>query len=206
MSKTTCKQSEPWFGTIVMIGLGSVTFGGMIFFILLTTVNLVSESEARQATRTGLFIGSVSLTLLGLLVWLKLDHDRKYWELTNTALIGGRKQTTYIPLDTVEKVIVGLPVEAGPLSKTNRVLNPALANVTSVARANALLLKLKDGSMIPFWVLNFEDGVQFQKELFNRLKHLIDGRYEFSVAEVRALRQPRWNRRMRLTSTQPGRC
>lgn len=188
----SCEQRDAWYECLAAVALVGLTFGGLLFLGAISVLQFIGNLDPDQTTRTTLFLGSVIVASVGTILWLWRENYRKYWKLTDTALVGGRREAIRIPLDAVEKVIVGLPEDVGILSRMNKVVNPRLAHAVKTARASTIVLKLKDDSLIPFYVLNFENGGQLTNELLKRLERLIDSQYEFSESEIRAMRRPNW--------------
>jgi hypothetical protein len=98
------------------------------------------------------------------------------------------------PLSSVVTVIPGLPNKVHPMIAAGKFVYPNLGPALILKRKQAIVLRFPDGSLLPFDVRACANGVPFMTELVERLADRIDGDYEYTRSEVRALRSADLNR------------
>jgi len=124
---------------------------------------------------------------LGISSWVTLGIlDRVCWKLTDTELIGGFFGRIHLPLASIGKVFVGLPPPGG----ATRLLfggTPAL-DMIAAAKADSLLIKFKDGRILPLYLVSMPDGPFLMSELVNRLHGRVTKDHHYNDREIKRLR------------------
>ncbi len=134
--------------------------------------------------------------------------NKQYWQLTDTELSCGVSRQQRFLLASIEKIIVGLPVDA--LGKLFQRAQPGTAAGTSVAvlstvdprwgtvrklalasavKENSLLICFKDSSCLPLRLYLLPNGTAIMDELKERCKDRLVLDYNYSAEEVRRLRR-----------------
>lgn len=142
-------------------------------------------------------------------LWLARKQLKKqFWRLTDTELSCGISRPQNFPLADIEKIIVGLPVNA--LGKVFQRAKPGTVAGASVAvlstvdprwdtvrklalasavKENSLLICFKDGSWLPLRLYLLPNGTAIMDGLKERFKDRLVQDYNYSAEEVRRLRR-----------------
>jgi hypothetical protein len=117
--------------------------------------------------------------------------------LDNEKLIGGKKKDKVFPLSSITSIVLGLPDKTHFLVGLGKFTQPHLWHLIMTQRQTALLLKLEDGSLMPFDVHRCVNGSSLMTELVSRLAKHVDRDYKYSHREIKALQSADWNRVLR---------
>jgi hypothetical protein len=134
--------------------------------------------------------------------------NKQHWRLTDTELSCGTRGQQKFRLDSIEKIIVGLPVEgisnffqrAQPGTATGTAINvlaavePKWNAARSLwqargAKENSLLICFKDGALLPLRIFALPNGTAIMEELKKRLKDRLVEDYSYTPEEIRRLRK-----------------
>ena len=178
--------------------------GVMVFLMFLMTKT--NQFIIPQAFRFFVVLSWIPGFLLSLWFAKKL-LDKQYWRLTDKDLESGIFYQKKYPLGSVEKVILGLPVDAiGKIfqkAKPNTVAGTTLDVLSAVdsrvntarkiyqARAdidNSVLLCFKDGALLPLRLFLLPVGSTLLEQLRERLKDKLVRNYCYSDDEIRRMR------------------
>lgn len=141
-------------------------------------------------------------------IWLaKRTSKKAYWRLTPKDLLCGPRGEQRFPLSSIEKLIVGLPVErmskffqkaqpgtvAGTSVAALATVDPRLNTVKALwqargAKENSILICFKNGSMLPLRIFALPNGSAIMEELKRRFKDRLIDDYNYSPEEIRRLR------------------
>ncbi|MFZ0828176.1 MAG: hypothetical protein WAO02_12195 [Verrucomicrobiia bacterium] len=134
--------------------------------------------------------------------------NKQYWQLTDAELSCGIFRQQIFPLDSIEKIIVGLPVNA--VEKLFQRAQPGTATGTTVdvlakvdpmwntarslwqtraIKENSLLICFKDGSCLPLRLFALPNGTAIINELKERCRDRLVQDYTYSAEEIRRLRK-----------------
>jgi hypothetical protein len=142
-------------------------------------------------------------------LWLARKQLKKqFWRLTDTELSCGISRPQHFPLADIEKIIVGLPVNAlGKVfqrAKSGTVAGASVAVLSTVdprwdtvrklalastVKENSLLICFKDGSWLPLRLYLLPNGTAIMDGLKERFKDRLVQDYNYSAEEVRRLRR-----------------
>jgi hypothetical protein len=176
----------------------SMLFPGLLILAGLVIVSeLVTNYNTPAQLKVIFAIVSAVLSVALMAIFLFWERDRWYWALDKDNLIGGRKRDKVFPLSSIATIVPGLPDETLPILKLANIRNPELLDTLMPERKLALLLKFADGSFMPFHVRRCAGGIALMTELIKRLEDRIGRDYQYSKAEVKALRAADWNRVVR---------
>jgi hypothetical protein len=132
---------------------------------------------------------AVGLICAGGAFWfVRRSADRLYWRLTDTHLIAGSAGHTRYPLESIEKIILGLPRELGGTPAHKSEIQER-KSVDAYLQASALLVIFQDGSMLPLRIRFLENGTALTKALTERYHHLVVQDYKYSESEIAALKK-----------------
>jgi hypothetical protein len=142
-------------------------------------------------------------------LWFARKQSKKqFWRLTDTELSCGISRPQRFPLAQVEKIIVGLPVNAvgkmfqqaksgtvaGATVVALSAVDPRWNKVKALALASAqkedsLLICFKDGSRLPLRLFLLPNGTTIMDALRERFKDRLILSHDYSPEEIRKLRR-----------------
>lgn len=155
-----------------------------------------------------IFVGSAVPGFLFGLWFAKKEINKGCWQLTASELLKGIRGQRKFPLDSIEKIIVGLP-PTNALAKALQRAKPGTALGTSVdvlstvqpawntvrdvslaiaVKENSLLICFKDGSWLPLRLFALPNGRILMDALRDRCKDRVVESFNYSPEEVRRLR------------------
>ena len=144
----------------------------------------------------GFFIG---------LWFAKKQSNKQYWELTDTELKTGSSGQKVFKLDSIDKIVVGLPIGGliGKVLKQDKhgsvtgksldILSAMDGNMSVVrkiylpAKENSLVLCFSDGSWLPLCLYLLPNGAVIMNELKERFKDRLIHDYNYSKEEIKRL-------------------
>jgi hypothetical protein len=142
-------------------------------------------------------------------LWFARKQSRKqFWRLTDTELSCGLSRPLSFPLANIEKIIVGLPVNAlekmfqrarpgtvaGAPVAVLSAIDPRMNTIRAISLAaaqkeNSLLICFRDGSCLPLRLFLFPNGTTIMDALKERFKDRLLQSYDYSADEARRLRR-----------------
>jgi hypothetical protein len=119
--------------------------------------------------------------------------DRQVWKLTMVELVAGSAGQTRYSLDSINKIVLGLPKQL--TSKPGRKLDLEMRKgVDDYLLASTLVLIFKDGSILPLKIRFLNNGTRIVNELTTRMHNVVVKSYEFTEHEIELLRTAEPNR------------
>lgn len=151
---------------------------------------------------------SVAAAIPGFLFGLwyaRKQRNKQFWQLTDVELVCGLSRQQAFPLNSIQKIIVGLPTGlAGkflrndkPGSKTSVALDALAATdrnwdtvrkIYLPTRENSLVLCFNDGSWLPLCLYALPNGAAIMDALKTRFKDRLVHNHDFSPQEIHRLR------------------
>jgi hypothetical protein len=201
------RSKKDFYGTVLIftfIGFGAV----MLLELFLQFHFAGPDYQLPRWLLIPLLLAAATPGFLFGLWFAKKMLNKQYWQLTDTELSCGISRQQRFPLASIEKIIVGLPVNA--VEKLFQRAQPGTAAGTSVdvlakidpmwntarslwqARAvkeNSLLICFEDGSWLPLRLFVLPNGTAIIDELKERFKDRLVQDYNYSAEEVRRLRR-----------------
>jgi hypothetical protein len=124
--------------------------------------------------------------------------NRQCWLLTDTELIGGLKGNLRFPLISVERIIIGLPC-AWPTAWMSILASSAVREALVTAKAGSVLIRFRDGSMLPLTLQRIPNGNALIEALLARMEGRVEKHYTYSKEEMNRLRRADPNALLRST-------
>ncbi len=131
-------------------------------------------------------------SLIGIpLTSLKIT-GRHYWKLTDHHLVSGVLFKKKYPLQSITKIVEGLP-EVSPKSLKGKLFGNTGQLITSMNRSSSLFIKFDDNSFLPLNVHGLINGSIMMSELVKRFDQLIDESYIITPEEQHVLDKNEYN-------------
>lgn len=133
------------------------------------------------------------IVIPGILLGLHVSRhllNRRYWGLTEDALLAGVAGKKAYNLADLDKIIPGIPLQRQWLLG---VLNQDAIDQVVVNHRLALVLRFTDGTLLPLNLHNLVCGTNLMTELVSRFRERLDPQYELSPNEMRSLRRTEFN-------------
>jgi len=169
-------------------------------FILAGMV-MVSECVTNYSTTDNakivMAVASAFIAIALMAVFLRWEQDRWYWVLSGDRLIGGILRDKTFHLASVDRVVLGMPVEGNLLMGLIAAARPDLADALRSEKKIAIVLMFKDGSILPMHLYRCENGSRLMARLLEQVQDRVVPNYRYSATEERLLRQLEWNRPVR---------
>lgn len=136
------------------------------------------------------YLSTVPFAVWATYTLIQNRNNLLHWKLTETMLIGGDKESVQIPLESVGKVVLGLPHDSRSTQTLQKMIRPAIFEYNTWAKDNSLCLILKTGELLPLYLCTMPpDGAEIMREVRRRLQHVIDHGYKYSANDVSLLRR-----------------
>ncbi|MBI2440451.1 MAG: hypothetical protein HYV35_03670 [Lentisphaerae bacterium] len=171
--------------------------GAFYVAALVIAAELITGFQATQSTRYVLAGVGCLLGIVTMIVFLRWEQNRWYWELTLAGFCGGRWKKKVYPLSSIVSLVDGMPQITLPAKSLIDMLNPRLSAVLAAGRAQAFLLVFQDGALLPLHLHACTGGTRLMEELKVRLGSRVCQKHELTAAQARALRLADWNRLVR---------
>ena len=133
------------------------------------------------------------IAIPGILLGLHVSRhllNRRYWSLTEEALLAGAAGKRAYDLADLDRIIPGIPLQRQWLLG---VLNQDAIDLVVVNHRLALVLRFADGTLLPLNLHALSDGTRLMTELVSRFREKLDPEYEFSPQEMKCLRRTEFN-------------
>ena len=181
-----------WLSYLLVMPLAGFIFAAVIGGGL---CEWLGHKMTREEILTGWALSTTLITLFA----LNVDRRKPHFELTDTTLrIGRGAYATLIPLDEIESAVFSLPAHTPRWFRMLRLASQSHGThqFISAARANSLFIRFGSGRYAPLclyytWMRN---GPELMTALRERLRYKLVGPESYTVAEVKALSLPRFNR------------
>ena len=136
------------------------------------------------------YLSTVPFAVWATYTLIQNRNNLLHWKLTETMLIGGDKESVQIPLESVGKVVLGLPHDSRSTQTLQKMIRPAIFEYNTWAKDNSLCLILKTGELLPLYLCTMTpDGAEIMREVRRRLQHVIEHGYKYSANDVSLLRR-----------------
>jgi|GEM_PF-3344918 len=189
---------KPPFWHYPAIALLSAMIPGVFYvLVFIITAELVTDFHVTQPTRYALAVVGCLTGIATMVIFLRWEQDRWYWELTESKLVVGIRNKKVFPLSSIVRLSDGIPDIALPAKSVIDSINPLLSAVLAAGRAQAFLLVFRDGSMLPMHIHACEGGTQLMEELKARVSDRVCQNCVLTEAEASALKLADWNRVVR---------
>lgn len=172
---------------------------GVMFVVAFVMIaELATGFSTSDSLRAWLAISGCIAGIISMVVFLAWEQNRWYWVLTGNKLVGGRGGRARVySLESITKVVPGLPGMTKKLSVLADFAVPGTGKAFDTYKNEALMLKFKDGTLIPFHLHNCVNGSLLMAELTARVADRVDTNYVFTENEKRCLLKADWNRQTR---------
>ena len=129
-------------------------------------------------------IGCLIIGAMLALWFVRRELNRKYWLLTETALIYGRWNAKPLPLSSIKKIIVGIP---SLLGRAEKLASPRARELAANANTNALLIIFEDGKLLLLKLSFLDNGQVLTAELVKSLPEHVVWNYQYAEKDPRFL-------------------
>lgn len=204
---SAAKSKMEFYGTVVMFALiGSFPF--MLLELFLQYHFFGSGFQLPHFLILPIFLMAATPGFCFGLWFARKQLRKQFWRLTDTELSCGISIPLSFPLADIEKIIVGLPVDAlgkmfqsaqpgtvaGVAVATLSAVDPNMNTVKALyliraVKENSLLLCFKDGSQLPLRLVLLPNGKAIMDALKERFKDRLVQDYQYSKEDVRRLRR-----------------
>jgi hypothetical protein len=179
---STRPTSKDWRGYIV----GFLTFTAIASILPLILLQFHYVNTPAGTAPSSQIVGVVVLSAFVSFWFCSRLVNRNFWCLTQSELIGGITGKIRYPLSSIEQIIIGLPSQM-PIPGT-ALASPALKENYVERQAASLLVKFRDGTLLPLKLRAMANGAELMDELVNRLSDRVVRNYVYSEKEIKRLR------------------
>ena len=155
---------------------------------------LITAFQVTQQTRYLLAGVGCLFGIATMVLFLRWEQDRWYWELTETGLVSGKRKKKIYLLSDIVRLLDGIPDSGSLVKSFIGMINPRIRAMLSHCRGQAFLLMFRDGSLLPLHIHACEGGTRLMEELKARLSDRVYPTWKLSETEASALRMADWNR------------
>lgn len=166
----------------------------MIIICILIPLEYRNGFDTPVRTKQVVVAGSYLLGLGLLMLFLRQQQDRWHWLLNDRELVGGRKRRNIYPFSSMAAIVPGLPAQKSIILAFAK---SGAREAIAADRKISLLIVFKDGMLMPFHVHRCNGGTQLMTLLLAKCGDIVRTDYEYTEAELKALKFADWNRPVR---------
>jgi len=193
----TCTPQRQWYLW------PTIAFFNLVFPASIIAVMWIGTVESFTGSTAALAVGRIAASLGyagGMVFWIffmRWEFDRWYFKLNDSALVAGKHENKVYPLQSISRIIPGLPEQVHPVVALNKFTNPGIWNKAIEQRKRGLLVQFHDGRMLPLHLHSCVGGTKVMNTLINRCLDQLDLDYQYAPEETKSLQWVNWNRMAR---------